>query len=168
MTNQENFDQLYTLGKEAFDKGLYRQSLEYLTQAQTLIPEGTRQGGEVQIWIITAYQALGQAEEAIALCQKLTTHPHYQLRKQAQDLLFILNAPRLERPQKWMTEIPDLSKVSEEDRKSNYTPMPKTKTGKNMENSLNENKIKLENYEKENNFLGFALIIILLTILALF
>jgi tetratricopeptide (TPR) repeat protein len=165
MTNQENFNQLYSLGKEAFDKGLYRQSLEYLTQAKTLIPEGTRQGGEVQIWLVTVYQALGQAEDAIALCQKLTTHPHHQLRKQAQDLLFILKAPRLERPQEWMTQIPDLSKVSDEDSKSPYLSITaKNHTGSKL-NLENESNIDPQMITKDNNFLGFAFIILIIMIL---
>ncbi len=168
MNNQEKFNQFYLLGKEALDKGFYRQSLDYFTQAQEFIPENTHQGGDLQIWLITAYQALGKDQEAIALCQKLTTHPNFTIKKQAKDLLFILQAPRLQRPKEWMSEIPDLSKVAEEKNKFSAVTMPKKTNSKSSINSLNEHKINLENTSKENNFLGFALIILLLIILALF
>jgi len=168
MNNQEKFNEFYLLGKDALDKGFYRQSLDYFNQAKELISENTRQGGDLQIWLITAYQALGKEEEAIALCQKLTIHPNFIIKKQAKDLLYILQAPRLQRPKEWMTEIPDLTKISDQDRKSNYAPIPKGKTTKSKAISLNENKLNLENIENDNNFLGFALVILVLTILVIF
>jgi len=39
----------------------------------------------------------------------LITHPDTQTREQAQRILYIMKAPKLERPKEWMSEIPDLA-----------------------------------------------------------
>ena len=48
---------------------------------------------------------------AIALCQKLTRHPHIETRKQAKRLLAILEAPQLKIHPEWRVEIPDMSQI---------------------------------------------------------
>lgn len=56
---------------------------------------------------------MGQQDEAIALCQKLTRHPQYQTRKQAKRLLEILQAPPLSNNMKGLIEFPDTSQLEE-------------------------------------------------------
>ena len=105
--NLEKFHLKYRAGKEALERGQYRLSIENLEAAKELIAPNSRRGGEVQIWLVTAYQAANKIPEAIALCQELVTHPDLQTREQAQHILYIIKAPRLERPKEWMSEIPD-------------------------------------------------------------
>ncbi len=104
---------LYQAGKEAFERGHYRQSIEYLESARDLVNPSSSQGGEVQVWLVTAYQAANRLREAISLVRKLSHHPDLEVRKQSKQLLYILEAPRLKRPPEWMTEIPDLTSPDE-------------------------------------------------------
>jgi tetratricopeptide (TPR) repeat protein len=110
---QEQLQFEYQKGKNAFERGQYRISIQHLEKASELVASGSRLGGEVQIWLVTAYQAANQLSEAISLCRQLTKHPHPEIRKQSKRLLYIIEAPRLQRPREWMTEIPDMSKASD-------------------------------------------------------
>jgi len=110
----------YQAGREAFERGQYRESVEHLEKASALLVRNTRLGGEVQIWLVTAYQAAGRQQEAISLCQQLKRHPHAETNKQARRLLYILEAPQLKRPAEWMTQIPDLATLSDNETKSRF------------------------------------------------
>ncbi len=114
----------FQLGKSAFERGLYRNSVEYLEAAASLVDLTSHLGGEVQIWLVTAYEAFGKTPEAIALCEHLTRHPDYKIRKQGRRLLVILNAPRLRSRPEWVTQIPDLTGIAtaDDDSSKPYAP----------------------------------------------
>ncbi len=165
--NREKFRIHYQAGKEAFERGQYRQSVEYLETAREFTALSSRVGGEAQIWLVTAYQAAGKDREAIALCQQLSAHPYPEIREQAQRLLYIIQAPQLKRPKEWMSEIPDLAHTDEGE--------PKYLTAKstNNNNSRKSNKppetVNLSEVDtKENQFIWVALVITLLTFGGLF
>lgn len=103
----------YKAGKDAFERGQYRQSVAALEKAVSLIGRGTPLGGEMQMWLVTAYQAAGQLPEAIALCQSLDAHPDLKTRKQSRRILYILKAPKLQTRPEWLTQIPDLSRLDD-------------------------------------------------------
>lgn len=103
----------YQAGKTAFERGDYRQSVQYLERASALTELTSRFGGEVQIWLVTAYEAAGQRSEAISLCRKVSQHPDLKTRKQGKRLLYILEAPKLKTRPEWLTEIPDLTKIAD-------------------------------------------------------
>lgn len=105
----------YAQGREAFEHGYYREAVEELLKAIALVHPQSRLGGEIQIWLVTAYEAAGQQEEAISLCRQLQHHPHLETRKQSKRLLYILEAPKLQKKAEWLTQIPDLSNVNEQD-----------------------------------------------------
>ncbi|MBF2056678.1 MAG: tetratricopeptide repeat protein [Cyanobacterium sp. T60_A2020_053] len=109
---EEEFKKQYQQGKLAFERGQYRLSVECLESACKLIPQRTPQGGEVQLWLVNAYQAKGDTGRALELCQYLCSHPHGETKSQAVRLLYILQAPELQRPSSWMTPIPDLTDSS--------------------------------------------------------
>jgi tetratricopeptide (TPR) repeat protein len=114
--SSEPFDsvlEVYEAGKIAFERGRYRQSLQCFEAACQQVENNSPLGGEVQIWLATAYQALGQQQEAIALCQKLTRHTHYQTRQQSRRLLEILQAPPLSNNMKGLIEFPDMSQLED-------------------------------------------------------
>jgi tetratricopeptide (TPR) repeat protein len=113
VNQQEQFQSQYQAGRLAFEKGQYRQSVQLLESACELVPPATRISGEARFWLVTAYQAAGRVQDAIALCRQLSRHPHPDIRKQGSNLLYILEAPRLKRPEEWMTVIPDLSKTTD-------------------------------------------------------
>ncbi|MEC4982623.1 MAG: hypothetical protein SAJ37_11395 [Oscillatoria sp. PMC 1068.18] len=164
---QEQFQQEYQAGKMAFERGNYRQSVQHLETAGKLLNPQSRLGGEVRMWLITAYQAAGEEKEAIALAQKLCTHPHTEIRKQAKHLLYIIKAPQLKRPAEWMTEIPDLGSVSESDptqqRGSGVNKLKSTSKSTEPE-ALDLSQINTQ----DNKFIWIALFFTLLTLGGLF
>ena len=160
----EQFQLEYKLGKQTFERGKYRLSVQHLETAANLVTYSSRLGGEVHIWLVTAYQAASIDQEAIALCQKLSVHPHLEIRKQAKDLLYIIQAPQLNRPREWMIEIPDLTTMSDSEPKNRYV----TTTNKSQ---INNNQIpKTEPIDlsqvdtQDNQFVWFALLAIILTL----
>jgi tetratricopeptide (TPR) repeat protein len=158
--NQEQFQQKYQAGKQAMEMGQYRLSIDNLEAAKDLVAPNSRRGGEAQIWLVTAYQAANQIDQAIALAQELITHPDTQTREQAQRILYIMKAPKLERPKEWMSEIPDLAQADQGT--SRYVAAKKQST--------TPSEIKLEYSQttptetKDNQFVWFALGLIILII----
>jgi tetratricopeptide (TPR) repeat protein len=161
--NQEKFQQKYQAGKQAMERGQYRLSIENLEAAKDLVAANSRKGGEAQIWLLTAYQAANQLDQAIALAQELITHPDTQTREQAQRILYIMKAPKLERPKEWMSEIPDLAQADQS--ASRYVGSKKK--------SATPPEIKLEysaatpTDTQDNQFIWFALGLIILIISSL-
>jgi len=115
--NLEIVETEYEAGKATFERGLYRQSVQHLEKASALVNRTSPLGGEVQMWLVTAYEAADQRTEAIALCQQLTRHPDWQTRTQSKRLLYILEAPKLNTRPEWLTQIPDLVTLAESDPK---------------------------------------------------
>lgn len=152
----------YRNGKAAFESGKYRQAVEELKKACALLERNTRLGGEVQIWLATAYEAAGQNQEAIDLCEQLKRHPYPDTSKEAKRLQYILKAPKLERPKEWMTEIPDLGTLSEGDSKIRLAASPKKSSPKEP---LEPDFIDLQKVNtKDNSFIWLALIVIAVTL----
>ncbi|MBD2498367.1 tetratricopeptide repeat protein [Nostoc sp. FACHB-280] len=114
----------YQAGRIAFENGQYREAIENLEKASALLVRNSRLGGEAQLWLVTAYEAAGRNEEAIALCKQLQRHPYSETNKQARRLLYILQAPKLKRPSEWMTEIPDLGALSDNESKMRVAANP--------------------------------------------
>lgn len=154
--NPEKFRQIYQAGQEALERGQYRLSIERLEAAKELVAPNSRRGGEVQIWLVTAYQAANQLERAIALAQELLTHPDTQTREQAQRILYIIKAPQLERPKAWMSEIPDLAEADKG--KSRYVTATKKSYPKPSEA---EEPAFSTTDNQDNQFIWFAILLII-------
>ena len=162
--NPEKFHQEYEAGKLALERGQYRLSIKHLEAAQGLVSSNSRQGGQAQIWLVTAYQATNQISDAIALCEKLITHPNLQTREQAQRILYIIKAPRLERPKEWMSEIPDLADT---DQGASRYVTAKKQIAKNLSKQKDLETPPTDS--QDNQFIWFALasIAVILAVLAL-
>jgi tetratricopeptide (TPR) repeat protein len=106
---QSQFLASFNQGKAAFERGQYRQSVAAFETAVKYSTLGSKRGGEAQLWLAMAHQAAGDADKAKKLCRPLIRHPDPDCRKQSQQVLAILQAPRLARPAEWMTPIPDLT-----------------------------------------------------------
>ena len=111
----------YQAGKAAFERGDYRKAVQSLESAKTLTSPTSRLGGDVQIWLVTAYEAVGQRSEALALCREVSRHPDLHIRKQGSRLLYILEAPRLTTRPEWLTQIPDLTALGDGDGRDRLT-----------------------------------------------
>ncbi len=122
--------QLYLEGRAAFESGYYRQAIAQLEKAAALSVKTSPIGGEIQIWLVSAYQAHDDLDAAQALCRQLTRHPNIDTRQKSRRLLAILEAPRLAMRPEWLSEIPDLSKIEDSedsDKKGSggtYKPRP--------------------------------------------
>lgn len=163
--SQAEFEQRYQTGKLAFDAGRYRLSIEQLEQACQLVSPNSRLGGEVKYWLVNAYEAAGQSEQAIALCDELCTHPHGETKRQAKTLLYILKAPKLRRPKEWMTEIPDLSNMSVSKNQYTKASTPNRKIKPKRQIELVD--LSIVN-TKDNQFIWLSLGIASMTIISLF
>lgn len=103
----------YQAGRVAFEGGRYAQAVKSLETASGLVDRTSRLGADVQMWLVTAYQAAGDTERAIGLCKQLVRHPRPETRQQAKRLLYILEAPQLAIPEEWKVKIPDLAALDD-------------------------------------------------------
>ncbi|WRH65018.1 MAG: hypothetical protein RSE13_13645 [Planktothrix sp. GU0601_MAG3] len=99
----------YQAGQFAFEQGRYRESVQYLEQARQAVELNSRLGGEIQMWLVTAFEASGLRPDALGLCKQLTRHPNIETRQQARRLLEVLEAPKLHIDPEGFVKIPDLN-----------------------------------------------------------
>ncbi len=158
--------QRYRNGKAAFENGKYRQAVEELNKACALLERNSRLGGEVQIWLATAYEAAGQNQEAIELCELLKRHPYPETSKDAKRLQYIFKAPKLERPKEWMTEIPDLGTLSDKSKIRVAASPKKSSTVKEVEEMEFIDLTQVNT--QDNRFIWLALFVIAVTLGSLF
>jgi tetratricopeptide (TPR) repeat protein len=112
----------YLQGQAAFERGEYQQAVQCLEAALTQVEPRSAIGGEIQMWLVTAYEANGKMSEAIELCTKLTTHPRLETRQESKRILYILQAPALVRREEWITKIPDLQDLEENNSSRGSSP----------------------------------------------
>jgi len=157
----------YQAGKAAFERGQYRQSVQHLEKASALVARNSRLGGEVQIWLVTAYEAAGQRQEAIALCEQLKRHPDPETSKQGRRLLYILQAPQLQRPAEWLTQIPDLGAVADNDAQTRLSAKTTNSNLSQQQQPVPQPEDLSQLNTKDNRFIWVALITIGLTLAGL-
>ncbi len=160
----------YQAGRVAFESGLYAQAVQSLETATGLVDRTSRLGGDVQTWLVTAYEASGDTERAIELCGQLTRHPRLETRQQAKRLLFILEAPKLTIPPEWMVKIPDLTAL-EENESSSFQVGPNVsfvKPAIPKRNAIDEPVDLSQVNTQDNRFIWVALIAIFLILAGLF
>ncbi|KAI3859237.1 hypothetical protein MKW92_006738 [Papaver armeniacum] len=98
---------MFELGQKAYSRGMYGRAVEFLEGALTIIPRPTMFGGEIQIWLAMAYEANNRHADCIALYQQLERkHPSVSIRRQAKELRYILQAPKLKISKDEMVTIP--------------------------------------------------------------
>jgi hypothetical protein len=166
--DRKAFYQPYVAGKEALEQGDYRQSIAYLELAKESVNLSSRIGGEIQIWLVTAYQAAGDIQTAISLCKELVVHPNSLVRKQASRVLYIIEAPQLKRPKEWMVEIPDLNNISEE---GSSLSIAKKSSSNSTLRKKQEPELEIDPSEintQDNQFIWVALAVIIVVFAGLF
>jgi tetratricopeptide (TPR) repeat protein len=152
-TSLELAKKQFQVGQRAFEGGEYRRSVEAFEQAVGLAGPNTALGGEIQTWLVTAYQAAGELATAIELGERLLQHPDLKTRQQGQRLLYILKAPQLKPRPEWLSQIPDLTTLSDEGKTTHYvSPTPK-RLPKKPEPELDLSQVNT----KDNRFVWVAL-----------
>ncbi len=149
----------YSTGQIAFERGLYRESIGWFEKALTLTSSQSALGGAIQLWLVTAYDAAGQGEEAIALCRQLSTHANLETRQQSKRLLYILEAPKLQTRPEWLTQIPDLDSPTASTRRYSAVGQPgQSSQPKSLEpKSITEEPFEPIDLKESSGFLGIAL-----------
>jgi tetratricopeptide (TPR) repeat protein len=162
------FDTDYQSGQIAFERGQYRQAVSHFLAAIAQTQPNTKIGGEVQIWLVTAFEAAGQLQEAKALCQKLANHPNLDTRQASKRLLYIMQAPELTRRDEWLTKIPDLTHLEDGNGNGavNNTPPPSPPKPRSLEERYAPVDLSQVN-TKDNNFISISLIVTIATLLGL-
>ncbi|CAM8879850.1 unnamed protein product [Rhodiola kirilowii] len=98
---------MFEVGQKAYGKGSYGRAIEFFEGALTIIPRPTLFGGEIQIWLAMAYEANNRHADCITLYRQLEKkHPSFSIRRQASELRYILQAPKLKISQEEMVTIP--------------------------------------------------------------
>ncbi|HEY9702497.1 MAG TPA: tetratricopeptide repeat protein [Allocoleopsis sp.] len=165
--DKEKFTLEYEAGKMAFERGEYGRSIAHLEKAIAYVSITSSLGGEAQIWLVTALDAAGEQEKALALCRKLVRHQSVETRKQSKQLLYILSSPKLARNPEWLTEIPDLTKLSESE--SKFQKPSSNSNSKSYAKSKDLEPIDLSQVNtKDNDFVWIALIAIIVIFSGLF
>jgi hypothetical protein len=166
----EEAQAVYGAGQQAFERGLYRESVQYLLQARSMVESQSALGGAIALWLVNAYEANGQRKEARALCRQLKNHGDHKTRVQGRRLLYILEAPQLQLKQEWLTQIPDLNNPTPQKTNSpagrSATPARADKTSK-LRYEFTPLDPEEDETPKDNGFLWLALGVSLITILGL-
>ncbi|KAG1670737.1 hypothetical protein FOA52_013964 [Chlamydomonas sp. UWO 241] len=106
----EKLARSYVLGKEAYECGKYPQAVKLLELGVEEAGENTVAGGESQLWLALAYVAVGREADAIALWKYVeANHPLRKIKKQAGDMRYIMEAPKLEVADNEFVKIPLIS-----------------------------------------------------------
>ena len=156
----------FALGQATFERGRYRKAIDYFQAALALSnPMGAR-GGDIQMWLVNAYIANGDNEEGLSLCRKLILHPDLDTKRQSKRLLYILEAPELEMRPEWVTKIPDLTDL-EDDQGRRYAQVPKKPRRRKPKPEPEPLDLSQVN-TADNQFVWIALIGIALTLGGLF
>jgi hypothetical protein len=103
---QERLD--LTTAEAALERGDYGQCLELLVPLAETHPVTDSEGARIRLLMITAWMGQGDDQNALATCQLLSRSKDPDLRLQAKQLLTILEAPSLARPERWSMRLPDL------------------------------------------------------------
>ena len=90
------------------ERGDYGQALELLTPLVDLHPISTPAGSQVRFLMITSWMGQGQNEQALTMARALSRSGDVDKRQQAKQLVNILDAPSLERPDSWTMRLPPL------------------------------------------------------------
>ena len=98
-----------TAAEASLERGDYGQCLELLVPMAEAHPLPDREGARVRLLMVTAWMGQGRDEEAVATCRLLSRLGEPELRQQARQLLTILEAPSLERPERWSMRLPSLA-----------------------------------------------------------
>jgi tetratricopeptide (TPR) repeat protein len=132
---------LYDGGVYAYSRGLYIDAVKYFDAAAEETSETSLLGGKIQIYKAIALDACGRGEQALEIYKYLVAvHPERSVKKQAEELKFILEAPKMEIAANERVEVPLLKNpdayVPYSDKWSSSAKSKSGASGKRREKSL--------------------------------
>lgn len=149
-------------GKRAFEGGQYRGAIAALESATARVNPLSAWGGEIQLFLVSAYEGGGDRQSAQTLCRTLTRHPDLETRDLAKRLLYVLEAPVLKTRPEWIVEIPDLAAAEASDerlqRGGSTTPRQPPEPQPWIPEPVDPSLVNLH----DNRFIGVALLAVAL------
>ena len=91
---REEHERLFQAGNTYMRRGEYKSAVTAFTQATAAAPGGmgNRKGGQYAIYLAQALQAAGRKKEAVGLLKRCESHPDADVRKIADNVLYIMQA----------------------------------------------------------------------------
>jgi len=103
----ESATKKYDSGVTAYGRGMYDDAVKWFSAAAEETNETSLLGGRIQIYKALALDAYGQRDKALEIYKYVeSVHPERTIRKQAEELRFILEAPRMEIAANERVEVP--------------------------------------------------------------
>jgi len=159
----------FVRGKAAYERGQYSSSVTLLEAALNEEGPFTQLGGEIQMWLALAYQACGREEDCIEMYKTIEkSHPLPAIRRQAADLRYIMEAPKLQLGEDEKVQIPVLTDLDPATR-GGRAPLPRTRSsGKTQTKPKSWDEEFWENYKPpqylKNRYVWAASLILFLGI----
>ena len=121
------------IAEAAIERGDYSQALQTLTSALETNQVSSEEKVEIEMLMATAWLGRGEDSKALEICRRIINSKHEQSRERVKQLVEILEAPSLERPDNWSIKLPNLN-FSNEGRSNilrmNYEVLKKEKNKK--------------------------------------
>jgi len=103
----ETATKMYDSGVTAYGRGMYDDAVKWFKAAAEETSETSLLGGRIQIYLALSLDAYGQRDKALDIYTYLeSVHPEKSIRKQAEELRFILEAPRMEIGENERVDVP--------------------------------------------------------------
>ena len=96
------------IAEAALGRGDYSQCLNILDSLSQKFPTTSHEGAKIRMLMATAWMGKGDDKKAIDSCRLLIKSNDPEIRQQAKQLVTILEAPNLPRPEKWSLKIPTI------------------------------------------------------------
>ena len=111
---QATAEETFLGAQSLYESSKYEQALEAFEAALSMTYADSLRGGAIQIWIALTLERLGREEETLAIYLTLEeNHPNSSVKRQAENLRYILIAPPLKMNDDERVVIPDLSEMNE-------------------------------------------------------
>ncbi|CAG9465607.1 unnamed protein product [Pedinophyceae sp. YPF-701] len=99
--------QEFVIAQKLYERGRYPEAVKMFERALDESGPFNRRGGDIQLWLALAYQACGREADCIQVYKTLEdTHPIRAIKKQAAELRFIMEAPKLQLGEDERVKIP--------------------------------------------------------------
>ncbi|KAK4533389.1 hypothetical protein CCYA_CCYA17G4271 [Cyanidiococcus yangmingshanensis] len=92
---QKQAENAFAQGVQELNAGQYAKATDLIFRASALAGHQTRLGGEYLLWLAQALDAQGKSTRAQEVLRRLHYHRDSDVRRVAENLLYILQAPRL-------------------------------------------------------------------------
>ena len=136
----------FTQGKAAYARGQYNASVFLFESALEESGPFSQLGGEIQMWLALGYQACGREQECIEMYKTVEkTHPVPAIRRQAENLRYIMEAPKLEIGEDEKVKIPVLTDLNPN--RGNRAAVPRIRPMPKRERPKTWDEEFWENYE---------------------